>query len=313
MKLIQLQFLTGLKKYGSFSKTAQKMFISQPVISVAVKELEDELGRPLLERSNKGVTFTPFGELVLEQARIIEQAVNQIRSICCMEDTGIYGTLTVASLPHLCNSLLLDIQMDMGARYPNLHLKLENSVCGEIIRSIERNEWNLGIIQTFDIDSGLLEKKLRQGELYYQPLFRDKIMFVCGENHPLRNKKNIAIEEVLRYPYLSYTENVSPEVKNLFEKYHYEKDIICIREFVRMRKYASVYQAVSCLPEQAVIHGNLNYQDKLIPLDVKDFCGETSVGILSRKKEYNEAEKLVIELLKEECAKSGLTQDDRLI
>lgn len=306
MKLIQLQFLVGLKKYGSFSRTAQKMYISQPVISVAIKTLEEELGRPLLERSNKGVTFTPFGELVLEQAQIIEQAVNQIRSICSQEDTGIYGTMTVASLPHLCNTLLLDIQLDLAAEYPNLHLQLESSRCEEIVRSIERNEWNLGIIQTFDIDYHFLEKKLQQGELFYQHLFQDKILFVAGEKHPLCGKKDIELEELLQYPYLSYSEKVSPQIEKLFETYHYDKDIICIREFVRMRKYASIYQAVTCLPEQALIHGNLNYRDKLVPLDVKDFHWNTSVGILSRKKEYNEAEKMVVKLLKEECHGLGL-------
>lgn len=306
MKLIQLQFLVGLKKYGTFSKTAKEMYISQPVISMAIKALEEELGRELLERSNKGATFTPFGELVLEQAEVIEQAVNNINNICYQGEIGLYGSMNIASLPHLCNTILLEIQLEMGQRYPNFKLNLENAGAREIIDRVGSYEWNMGLVQSFDLDEEKWKKKMEQKGLQYRHMFYDELMFVAGKQHPLHKKENVTVEELLQYPYLSYSEELSPKVSRLFQEYHYTKDIICIREFVRMRKYAACYDTVTCLPRQAVVHGNLNYRDKLIPLKVKGLEWETSVGVVSKRGESGEAGKIVMQMLKEECARQGL-------
>lgn len=306
MKLIQLQFLVGLKKYGTFSKTAKEMYISQPVISMAIKALEEELGRELVERSNKGTTFTPFGERVLEQAEVIEQAVNNINNICYQGEIGLCGSMNIASLPHLCNTILLEIQLEMGQRYPNFKLNLENAGAREIIERVGSYEWNLGLVQSFDVDEEKWKKKMDQKGLQYQHIFYDDLMFVAGKQHPLHKKEEVTIEELLQYPYLSYCEELSPKISQVLQQHQYAKDVICIREFVRMRKYAACYDAVTCLPRLAVVHGNLNYRDKLIPLKVRNLDWKTSVGIVSKRGEPGEAEKIMVQMLKEECVRQGL-------
>ena len=64
MRLTQLQYLLEIKKQGSISKAAQHLYIAQPSMSAAIKELEEELGYELMKRSKKGVTFTSLGEQV---------------------------------------------------------------------------------------------------------------------------------------------------------------------------------------------------------------------------------------------------------
>ena len=87
MRLNQFEFLIALEEYGSFSKAAQVLFISQPSLSAAIKELETELGVTLLERSRKGVTFTEKGEQVLQEARKIEESVGRIKRIALQESS----------------------------------------------------------------------------------------------------------------------------------------------------------------------------------------------------------------------------------
>ena len=65
MRLTQLQYLLEIKKQGSISKAAQHLYIAQPSMSAAIKELEEELGYELMKRSKKGVTFTSLGEQVI--------------------------------------------------------------------------------------------------------------------------------------------------------------------------------------------------------------------------------------------------------
>ena len=65
MRLNQFQYLLSLAEHGSFSKAAQELFVAQPSISQAIKEMEEELGILILRRSNKGISFTPQGKVVL--------------------------------------------------------------------------------------------------------------------------------------------------------------------------------------------------------------------------------------------------------
>ena len=69
MRLNQLKFLVELNKYKTISETAKKLYISQPSLSTAIKELEEELGFAIIERSNRGVEFTKRGEIVLKYSR----------------------------------------------------------------------------------------------------------------------------------------------------------------------------------------------------------------------------------------------------
>lgn len=296
MKLIQLQFLLGLKRNGSFSKTAQEMYISQPVISVAVKNLEEELGRPLLERNNKGITFTHFGELVLEQAEIVEQAVNQIRQICYREEQGLYGTVCIGTPPHLGNTIALKVQMELICLHPNLELKIQSMRGPDILPGIERNDWSIGLLQMMDLNQK--QRQRVEQDYWYEHLFFDEFMFVAGKEHPLTRAREVSVEDILSYPYVSYISEINPQVKELFEQYHYPDQMIHSEDFVRMRKYIVQFSGISCLPRGAIAHGNLNYQEKLIPIPVKDVTWNSSVGIVSKKKKHSEAEECVIELLR---------------
>lgn len=301
MKLIQLQFLLGLKRNGSFSKTAQEMYVSQPVISVAVKNLEEELGRPLLERNNKGITFTRFGELVLEQAEIVERAVNQIRQICYREDMGLYGAVCIGTPPHLGNTMVLKAQMELIRMYPNLELKIQSMRGSDILPGLERNDWSLGLLQMMDLNErqcGRVEQ-----DFWYEHLFYDQFMFVAGKDHPLTKCQEVTIEDILSYPYVSYISDINPQVKRLFKQYRYPEQIIYSEDFVRMRKYVAQFQGLSCLPGGAIAYGNLNYREKLVPIRVKGVEWVSSVGIISKNKKHSEAEECVIQLLKMQCHK----------
>ena len=68
VKLRQFEFLCALKEYGSISRVAKELYTSQPAISISIKEMETELGYPILRRTNRGIQFTEHGEQILEQA-----------------------------------------------------------------------------------------------------------------------------------------------------------------------------------------------------------------------------------------------------
>ena len=301
MKLIQLQILVELQNSGSFSKAAQNMYTSQPAISVLIKSLEEEVGHQILLRSNRGVTFTPFGKLVLAQAEIIVQAVNQIQNLSYQEDNGLHGSMTIASLPHLCNTLLLDIQTELTQLSPDFRLILENRDSNGIIDAVAQNKINMGLIQLCDIEESHFKEDLQQKNLVFLPLFQDRVYFVVAKHHPLVGQKTVTLEELFQYPYLNYTAHMNRYVGRLFQQYGYRQEIISFNDFVRMRKYAANSTGIACLPALAIRHGNLNYSDKFVPIHVKDLNWITQVGIVRRCKERTTAERLVIQLLEKRC------------
>lgn len=306
MKLVQLQILVALKKCGSFSKAAEHLYTSQPAISVALRALEEELGHPICVRTNRGSSFTPFGEKVLEQAEIAVSAANQIYHISYQDDTAFCGALTVASLPHLCNLLLLDLQADMIRAHPKLSIQIESRESNDILSCLEQSKLDLGLIQMCDIDEAKFHRQLHQKRLHYIPLFRDRVFFVCLEGHPLSQTPHATLEELFQYPYVTHCRQINRYADSLFHQFGYQQQIVEINEFVRLRKYAKNHNAISFLPEMAIQHGNMNYQDKFCPIFVDGLDWTTEVGLVSRHQSLNEVEQLFLDQLKEACRTVGI-------
>ena len=99
MRLSQLKYLVELSKHRTISKTAQVLYISQPSLSTAIKELEEELGFDILERSNKGVAFTKRGAMVLKYSQEVMQSITSIERMGKQLERTRKGYLSIGSDP----------------------------------------------------------------------------------------------------------------------------------------------------------------------------------------------------------------------
>jgi DNA-binding transcriptional LysR family regulator len=79
MTLIQLKYLCTIAEEGSFSRAAEKLFVSQPALSMQIKALEEEVGQPLLDRSGSHVTLTEPGGLLAERAKEAATALDDAK------------------------------------------------------------------------------------------------------------------------------------------------------------------------------------------------------------------------------------------
>ena len=102
MKLNQLRYLVAVSEHGSIAKAARALFISQPSVSQAVKELEDELGFPVLIRERRGTTFTPRGLQVLDIAQTVMRELNKLDNLAGGSKEA--ATWTKFSLKAKCRS-----------------------------------------------------------------------------------------------------------------------------------------------------------------------------------------------------------------
>ena len=82
IKTEQLYYLTQIAKYNSLTATAKELYVNKSTLSTAIAQLEKECGFEILEKTYRGVTFTPQGKLLLEQAEQILELMNEIYAIC---------------------------------------------------------------------------------------------------------------------------------------------------------------------------------------------------------------------------------------
>lgn len=302
VKLRQFEFLSALKEYGTISRVAQQLYTSQPAVSIAIKELETELGYPLLRRTNRGILFTDQGELVLEQAEIILKAVERIRQVASYSEGNLQGCLKVGGLPHLCNTLLLNVQMELQEQFPQFSLMLEGQETVTLVQAVENGALNLAVIQMCDLVKDGFRQRMAREQLQYRPLFTDRLTFVVASDHPLLLQKRITLEDLRRYPFAVFGEGTNQHVLELTERTGYPDQIIRFYEMVRMRKYMSLYQAVTVLPQRAIAHGNSTYQVQFAPLWVDWVNWETEVGWLHSSEPLSQAERMVVDSLVQQCA-----------
>lgn len=301
MRLNQLQYLVFIKKHGSFSKAAQELFISQPSISVAIRELEEELGYPLLIRNNKKLCFTSDGESVLEKAEAILAEVESIRQLAPQKDAALSGKVRIGGTPHFCNSILLDVMLTLRKESPGISLDIRAYDDSRIISLVESTELDLGLVQTCNIDEAGFSKKMARGAIIYHPLFKERLCFVVGENDPLGERSEVSLDELLKKPYVAFQNSHNYEVGNWFRQRGREDLLVSIGEISSLHRYIFIENAIGLITKSGLLYSNALHQDKLKQLRMPDVRLECPVGCIHRNTAISAAEKQVLDVLTRHC------------
>ena len=124
MRLEQLAYFVAAADAGSISAAAQRLELSQPAVSAALRSLEEEVGGQLFRRGNQGIRLTPLGRLTYEDARKILGLVSGIRARGA--EAGTEGVARVCAQPLLSFHLTGTIVLPFKALYPNINVFMRN-------------------------------------------------------------------------------------------------------------------------------------------------------------------------------------------
>lgn len=124
MKLHQLRALRTIAESGSLQEAARLLEVTQPSLSKAVKELEEELGVPLLVRSNRGVTVTAYGERLVSMARLVTEEVRRAREEIDTLKGEMAGRVAIGVSPVTPNRAFAHCFKRYRALYPNVQLQI---------------------------------------------------------------------------------------------------------------------------------------------------------------------------------------------
>lgn len=155
MNIDQLAYLCDLQKTGSLSATAERFFITHQGVSKAIRTLENELSTILITRSSKGVCLTADGLFIIEKAKIILEAYQEIRAQYPPVTTAKQqsGELKIACISRILDTYLDTLLTDFTNLYPQINLAVKNLSAREIIQKVSENDAiELGLISLKEED-----------------------------------------------------------------------------------------------------------------------------------------------------------------
>lgn len=186
MTIIQQEYLLAVANYGSFSLAAEKCFVTQPSLSMQVKNLEEELGVIVLDRSKKPVLPTDAGLAVIRQAKEAVQAFAMVREVVSDLQNEISGTLRLGVIPTIAPYLLHRFIPDFVRKCPKVELQIREMMTGNIIRALDRDMLDAAIMAGGTSPEGIREEEL----------FNDRFFAYVSTDHPLCQRSNIRIEDI---------------------------------------------------------------------------------------------------------------------
>ena len=182
---------------GGFTAAARRLRLSQPSISLQVKNLERELGLELLQRHPRGVTPTREGQVLFELAEKLFDTEEEIDAVFSGHAQYEGTSLTVATNQSVATHMLPPLLEKYRGLYPKVEISIHNMRTAEIIESVENARTDVGII---------LIDPLRDG-LEARPVAPCEMILITPIDHPLSHRRKVSLRDVTEYPFLSYTEN----------------------------------------------------------------------------------------------------------
>lgn len=186
MTIIQLEYLLAVVNNGSFSLAAEKCFVTQPSLSMQIKNLEEELGVILLDRTKKPVMMTQAGEVVVARAREVLKMFRQVYEDVEILKGNVTGQLRLGVIPTIAPYLLPNMMQDFARRCPHVELEIREIVTPEIIKAMERDHIDAAVVAGGTCPDGIIEENLVD----------DRFYAYVSPNHPLYARANVRVEDI---------------------------------------------------------------------------------------------------------------------
>ncbi|MBN9669437.1 hydrogen peroxide-inducible genes activator [Roseibium aggregatum] len=159
-----LRYFEALSRHGHFGRAAEACGISQPALSVQIKELEELLGAPLIERGARQIRLSGLGEALAERARGILRSVDELGDLARASRGSLTGRLRIGVIPTIAPYLLPRLIKELGARNPDLDIRLRETVTQTLLRDLNEGRMDMAIVALPVSEPALHEEPLCEEE-----------------------------------------------------------------------------------------------------------------------------------------------------
>lgn len=294
MTLQQLKYMIEIVNCGSINEAAKRLFITQPSLSRAVKELEAEIGIEIFIRTQKGITlsvdgaeFLGYARQVVEQASLLEQRYlnkKPSRQLC---------SISTQHYAFAVNAFVNLIKQSGAEEY---EFTLRETRTHEIIDDVKNLRSEIGILYMNPFNRKVIKKLLTENRLDFHPLFTAKPHIFISTQNPLAGKKFVTLNDLEDYPYLSFEQGE-------YNSFYFSEEILSTvfhKKSIHVSDRATLFNLLIGLNgytiSTGIVSADLNGDNIIsVPLKVDD---QIEVGWISNRQIHlsNQANAYVNEL-----------------
>jgi LysR family hydrogen peroxide-inducible transcriptional activator len=186
MTLTELKYVVAVAEERHFGRAAERCFVSQPSLSASVKNLEEELGVTLFERSKRGVFLTEAGEQIVAQARRALEEAGRVKLVARQGRDPLKGVLRLGIIHTVAPYLLPDLVAALRRLAPEMPLDVEENITATLDRMLRAGELD-AVILALPYDGPGIETV---------PLYEEEFRVAAPAKHALARRRSIAVEEL---------------------------------------------------------------------------------------------------------------------
>lgn len=279
MTLQQLKYVIEVANRGSMNEAAKRLFISQPSLSNTIRDLENELGITIFERTNKGIALSTEGAEFLGYARqVVEQAE-------LLEGRYLNGKPSPqhfsVSTQHYAFAVNAFVNLVREYGQDEYELALRETKTYEIIEDVKSLRSEIGILYLNEFNAKVINKLLNAANLQFNSLFTAKPHIFISIHNPLAKQSIVTIDQLSHYPYLSFEQGE-------YNSFHFSEEILSTLahpKSIRVNDRATLFNLLIGLNgytiSTGVLSADLNGNEIIpVPLD----CDESiNVGWICHK------------------------------
>lgn len=225
MTLQQLRYVTAISETGSFNKAAERLFIAQPSLTSAIKELEKELGITLFNRSGRGATLTAAGSDFLPYAQSV---LNRYQDLVDVFGGGEKRRQRFAvSTQHYTFAVKAFVQLTSGLDVAEYEFALWETRTKQVLEDVAAARSEIGILYLSDFNRKVLGKMMNQQGLEFHHLIDCNAYVYLWKAHPLAGRSSISFADLAPYPCLSFEQGDD-------SNFYLAEEILATNDYPRM-------------------------------------------------------------------------------
>ena len=188
--LRQFQAFVTVARLGSFTRAAKRLNLSQPALTVQIRQLEEAMGVRLFDRSTRMVKPTPIGR---ELVPTLERVLREIDAVMVNTKelaSHIKGTVTVGALPSISSKLIPSTITEFQKQYPGIVVRLRDVLAQHIVKLVKEEE----------VDFGIGTLRMPDPDIQFTPLLTDHLGIIFPAGHPVERKRSITLKYLTAFP-----------------------------------------------------------------------------------------------------------------
>jgi LysR family transcriptional regulator, hca operon transcriptional activator len=209
MELRHLRYFVAVAEELNFTKAAQRLFTAQPSLSQQIKDLENEIGVQLLERTNRKVELTEAGQAFLKQALLsleaAEQAIQDAKRVVNIQQKQ----LSIGFVPVAEMKVFPYIMPNIRAHFPDLNIHFQSLTDRQQLEALRQGDLDIAFTRYVHADEGIESIKI----------FDEPLNLIIPKDAPEANLKHISIQQFSHQKFIVSEQDASPELKQVIQQF----------------------------------------------------------------------------------------------